>query len=71
MYFSVQFPLTQVRIKPYHAIGLFPNPHKISENQRFSGVFREYRKRPVAGNGLMKLNVLSNQSTLTFSKISS
>ena len=48
IYFSVQILLTQSRIKPYHATGLFLNPHKISENLCVSGVFRGYRKTPVA-----------------------
>ena len=33
---------------PFHATGLFLYPLKTSENQRFSDVFRGYRKRPVA-----------------------
>ena len=35
-------------VKPFHVIGLFLYPLKTSENQRFSDVFRGYRKRPVA-----------------------
>ena len=37
------------RVKPFHPNGLFPlNPLKTSERlQRFSDVFRGYRKRPV------------------------
>ena len=34
-------------INRFHAIGLFLHPLKTSENQRFSDVFRGYRKRPV------------------------
>ena len=34
------------------ATGLFRYPLKKSENQRFSDVFRGYRKRPVSWNGL-------------------
>ena len=40
-------------INPFHVIGLFPYPLKISENQRFSDVFRRYRKRPWTWNGLI------------------
>ena len=32
---------------PFLATGLFLYPRKTSENQRFSNVFRRYRKRPV------------------------
>ena len=32
----------------FDATGLFLNPLKISENQRFSDVFGRYKKRPVA-----------------------
>ena len=35
-------------INPFHAAGLFLHPSKTSENQRFSDVFRGYRKKPVA-----------------------
>ena len=35
----------------FEATGLFLYSLKISENQRFSDVFRGYRKRPVAWNG--------------------
>ena len=41
-------------ISPLHATGLFLYPLKASENQRFSDVFKGYRKRPVAWNGLIK-----------------
>ena len=37
----------------FHATGLFLYLLKKSENIWFSGVFRGYRKRPVAWNGLM------------------
>ena len=37
---------------PFHATSLFLYPLKTSENERFSDVFREYRKRPVAWKGL-------------------
>ena len=40
------------KISPFHATGLFLFPQKISENQMFSDVFRGYRKRSVAWNGL-------------------
>ena len=39
-------------INPFHTICLFLYPLKTSENQRFFDVFRGYRKRPVAWNGL-------------------
>ena len=39
-------------INPFHATGLFWYPLKTSENLWFSDVFRGYRKRPVARNGL-------------------
>ena len=42
-------------INPFHATGLFRYSLKTSknQNQRFSDVFRGYRKRPVAWNVLM------------------
>ena len=39
-------------INLFHAIGLFQYPLK-KENLWFSNVFREYRKRPAAWNGLI------------------
>ena len=42
-------------INPYHATGPFLYSLKTLENLCFSDVFRGYRKRPVACNGLMKL----------------
>ena len=41
-----------VLINPFHATGLFLFPLKTSGNQRFSDVFRGYKKRSVALNGL-------------------
>ena len=38
----------------FHDTGLFLYPLKTSENQRFSDVFKRYRKRPIAWNGLKK-----------------
>ena len=38
---------------PCHATNLFLCPLKTSENQKFSDVFRRYRKRPVTQNELM------------------
>ena len=35
-------------VNSFHANGLFQYPLKTSENQRFSDVFKGYRKRPVA-----------------------
>ena len=46
-------------IDPFHATGLFIYPLKTSENQRFSDVFRGYRKRPVAWNELQLLSVVA------------
>ena len=40
-------------INPFHATGLFRYPLKTSEKQRFSDVFRGYRKRPATWNGLI------------------
>ena len=42
-------------IKPFHATGLFLYLLKTSENQRFSDIFRRYRKSPVARNRLIKI----------------
>ena len=39
-------------VNPLHPTGLFLHPLETSENQKFS-VFRGYRKRSVARNGLM------------------
>ena len=41
-------------INPFHAANLFWYPLKISENQRFSDIFRGYQKRSVAWNELIK-----------------
>ena len=43
-------------INQFQVTGLFLYPLKISENQRFSDVFRVYRKRPVAWNWLITFN---------------
>ena len=43
----------QLLINPFHAAGLFLYLLKTSENIWFSDVFRGYRKRPVAWNGLV------------------
>ena len=43
---------TKTSINSFHATGLFRCPLKTSENLWFSDVFRGYRKRPVAWNGL-------------------
>ena len=45
--------LNLIYINPFHATGLFRYPLKTSEKQRFSDVFRGYRKRPAAWNGLI------------------
>ena len=44
----------RISVNPFHATGLFLYTLKTSENQMFTDVFRGYRKRPVAWNGLMK-----------------
>ena len=41
-------------ISPFHALGFFLYLLKTLENQRFSDVFRGYRKRPVVLNRLSK-----------------
>ena len=43
---------------PFHATFLFLYPLKTSENQRFSGIFREYSNGPVAWNGLLQYFIL-------------
>ena len=43
-----------ILFSPCYVIGLFLYSLKTSENQRFSDVFRWYRKRPVAWNRLIK-----------------
>ena len=48
----VQNNYSHFRINTFHATGLFWFPLKTSENQSFSDVFRGYRKKPVARNGL-------------------
>ena len=40
-------------INPFHTTGLFLCPLKITKNYKFSDVFRRYRNRPVAWNGLI------------------
>ena len=51
----IMFSHSSIRISfnPFHANGLFLYPLKKSENLWFSNVFRGYRKRPVAWNGLL------------------
>ena len=44
----------------FHATGIFQCPLKTSENQMFSDIFRGYRKRSVAWNGLMAINDLKS-----------
>ena len=41
-------------LNPFHATALFLYPLKTMENQRFSDVFREHRKKPAAWNGLLQ-----------------
>ena len=45
--------------KPFHATGLFLYTLKISENLWIPDVFRGYRKRPVAWNGLKQVKQLT------------
>ena len=40
--------IIQPLLNPFHATGLFLYHLKTSENQRFSDIFWEYRKRPMA-----------------------
>ena len=49
-----------MNINPFHATGLFLHPLKTSKNQRFSDVFRGYRKIPVTRNGLKQNNHVNN-----------
>ena len=44
----------------FHTTDLFQYPLKASENQRFSDVFRVYRKRPVAWNTLKTCKIQDN-----------
>ena len=41
------YMMVALDLNTFHATGLFLYPLKTSENQRFSDVSREYRKRPV------------------------
>ena len=56
--FSIYFKFPWHSINLFHATGLFRYPLKASENLWFFHVFRGYRRRLVAWNGLIK-NVLS------------
>ena len=47
------FIIVPLTLNLFHATGLFLYPLKTSENQRFSDVFRAYRKRAVVWNGLI------------------
>ena len=38
---------------PFYTTGIFLYPLKTLENERFSDVFRGYRKKPVAWNGFI------------------
>ena len=52
---SFSFPFSFLFLfNSFHATGLFLYLLKTSENLWFSDVFRRYRKRPMAPNGLMK-----------------
>lgn len=48
--FSVK--LLTLNLEPFHATGFFPYTLKTSDNQRLFDVFRGYKRRPVAWNGL-------------------
>ena len=56
-------PFVDVLFNPFDATGLFLYPLKISKNIWFSDVFRGYRKRPGACNGL--IGALKNFAKLT------
>ena len=49
--------IVQKYLNPFHATGFFWYPLKTSENLWFSDVFRGYRKRPVAWNGLIRKSI--------------
>ena len=51
---------------PCHVTGLFLYTLKTSENQRFSDVFRGYRKRPVAWNRLMRRSTYFSLISILF-----
>ena len=58
-------------VNPFHVTGPLPYALKTSENQRFSDVFRAYRRGPAAWNGLIPsyiLSYLSKVNTLNFKK---
>ena len=50
---SFKTQVCQLLLNPFHATGFFLYLLKASENLWFSDVFRGYRKRTVAWNGLM------------------
>ena len=59
---------------PFPVTSLFLYPLETSKNQKFSDVFRGYRKRPVAWKGLRmylnkSLDTCSNDLTLVFKQI--
>ena len=58
LYFSKPFTVFDfIVFNPFHATGLFPYPLKTLENLWFCGGFREYIKRPLAWNGLIRLTL--------------
>ena len=65
--------MTKFIINPFQATVLFLYPLKTSQNLRFSAVFRGYRKRAVARNGLngMHEKELSKDHQVTVSYLSS
>ena len=63
------FPHSPYHAKPFHATGLFLYPLKTLENQRFYDVFREYRKRSVAWNGLTWSSPGSRRVILIYQKL--
>ena len=59
-----------IPFNPFHATALFLYPLKTAENLRFCDVFKGYRKRRVAWNGLI-MNVVMTTFTLLLCSFSS
>ena len=49
-------------VNPFRATSLFRYPQKISGNQKFSDVFRRYRNRLVAWNGLILVDIFMERN---------
>ena len=58
--------MSNENIKPLHVTDVFLYPLKTSENQRFSGIFRGYRKTPVAWDELTLVQVMQKEFTAAF-----